>query len=406
MGKEKELLMKKTILTSLYHLLWGRLQDNPELRRYYLYRLFSDMASGGSARFGMSYLYFQAGVSAQQIAFIMGTYAVSSLLVMQPVVWIVNALGIRKAFLVHFIPDVITSFIMLFIVTKTGHVGWIWPSLWMFTNAWAVMLERIPTTAYFTHFGKPETRGADLGLANIFERFASIAAPIVFGALMSEGAIVMYIVIKTVLGMLSSLMLGFKKDANIRVDVNPYRLGKLIPASVTKAFFVRATPAAFIDDLFFIWLVTMFSGNYKVVGIFYALKLGLEMLLSWLVGKYADLGRVRTFYMAAVFLTALFWVTVPFAASGWQVAALQFSVGLASLVVTIPFEREYHNMAKQAGDPLGWAIWREVAIQAGMAVGCTISFLLIGAVADWHWFMMLGAFASLAMLWILPQKEA
>ena len=397
--------MFSNITAKLYHNLWGRLQDNPDLRRYYLYRLFTDMASGGKANFAMSYLYFHLGVSVEQVVVIMMTYAMSCLLILKPVTAIINRVGVRRAYALHFIPSIMASAITIYIAMKGSPAGWFWPCAWMFVHAWNIMLDQIPTMAYFSHFGRPETRGADLGLATVFQRIASIGAPILFGYLLADGGMVAFVVVQSLIGLLAGFALGLKKDDPIHVDEDVFKLHKFAPKNFTLSFFVQNLPYAFTQDLFFIWLVMKFGGDYKTIGIFYGMRLALDMLLSWLIGKYSDAGRVRLFYILAVMLTSVFWLIMPFADFAWQIAALQFTLGLMRLAIDIPYEREYHNQAKQSGRPLAWSIWRMVSIESGLAVGSVFALLIVSHAQDWHWFMLLGAPAILSYLWVLPQKN-
>ena len=395
------------MLGRIYHTLWGRLEDNRELRRYYLHKLFAEIGNAAGARFTMSWFFFSGGISVEQIIGIVMTYAATCLLIMEPTRRLINFLGVRRAFLLHVLPKLLSFTVLLYAVhlVYLGQNPGLLLNLWMVIHAFKVMLSRVATTAYFTHFGQIESRGSDLGLATIFQKFAAIVAPVALGALIEVEGISVFIVIQTVFGLIASLMLGLKKDEGLQVYVHPFRYWHKVPLKVTKSFFFQNMPYFFMTDLFFIWLVIQFDGSYTVAGAFYGLKLAADMFLSWLVGKYTDLDKIRSFYITGVLLMALFWLLVPFSPNGMVVAILQFTVGLAGLVVDIPFERTYYNMAKQSGDPVGWALWREVSIQSGILAGGFVCLIILQFVTDWHWLIMLGAPASIAWLYLTPEKN-
>jgi hypothetical protein len=105
-----------------------------------------------------------------------------------------------------------------------------------------------------------------------------------------------------------------------------------------------------------------------------------------------------------VLITSTFWLILPFVQDAWAIVILQFTLGLAGLVTSIPFESAYHNAAKEAGKPLEFAVWREISIQSGMVLGCIliITALQFGLVSDWRTLIPLGSMSALALLFVIP----
>ncbi len=370
-----------------------------DLKRYYLYRFLSDIAASGNARFTMAYFFFN-GVSALEIALVISVYGASCLLAVKPVAMITGRLGIHKTFLLHMIPLVIVYAIVWKIHDMGAEVS-LWFYAWQFFHAWNVMLMRIPLTAYFSHYGRPELRGRELGLAGVIQRAAALAAPVIFGALVDETGLMLYYTLQTLILLGAAFSLGIRDDKHIKVDLRPYRFYRIVPGNVSKTFFFSRTSYIFTDDLFFIWVAVSFGGM-MFAGVFTAARLGCEMLLSWWVGDRVDRGRVRSLFFGCVALSALFWLVVPFAANAVEIFALQFTVGLAGLIVDIPAEQQYHNRAKESGQELNYAVWKEICIHAGIVVSGVFAVLILSFVEDWRWGIMLGAPAMLAYLWMTP----
>lgn len=379
--------------------------SSKDLNKYFLSNFFSDLASGAGAQFTMSWFYFNGNVSAKEIVAIMLSFGVSALIILPLVKFLLKRIGIRRTFMLHIIPKTISACLIFYAyhLAVSGESPTIILMLWMFFHAFTIIFSRTSSTAYFTFFGKNEDRGKDLGMASIISKIAAVASPVFFGSSINEGGMLVFIVIQTILTFLSSLCLGFNRDKHVTVNHPILSYWKRAPKRLTKGVTFAQLARPFMDDLFFIWLVASFSGDYQVVGIFYGLKLALDMILSYYVGKYADKDKVRPYYIIGVLLAAAFWLVVPFAENGWVIAVLQFSLGLSSLVIDIPYEREYHNMAKE--DPIGYALWRETCVLIGFTFACLLALLLMTYVEQWHWFMLLGAPATLAMLWMAPQKN-
>lgn len=375
-----------------------------DLNRYFFSKFFSSLGSMASARFTMSWFYFNGNLSAADIVMIMFAFSFTSLLILPFAQFLLKNIGIRRTFSLHIIPKILTACLLFYAyhVTISGESPFYLLILWMMIHAFKVMFSRPASNAYFTFFGKNENRGKDLGMASIVTKIAAVVSPIFFGRLINDGGMLTFLVLQAILTLLASLSLGFDRDKHVTVKHPILSYRKRVPSRLTKGLTLTEIARPFMDDLFFIWLVASFSGDYQVVGAFYGFKLALDMVLSYYVGKYADKDKMRPYYILGVLLTSSFWLVVPFAENGWIVAVLQFSLGLSSLVIDIPYEREYHNMAKE--DPIGYALWREICTLSGFSFACILALILMQYVQEWHWLMLLGVPATLAMLWMTPQK--
>ncbi len=397
--------------------IFGDVVSNVELRRYYLQHFASAISAAGNARFSMSYFFLYGGITVADVILTMTVWAVFALSALYPVAWLVNRIGVRKTHALHVIPNLVTLAIvltMIFRIQNAEPVGFLF-FVWMAVHGWKVMLKRLPLTAYFSHYGSTETRGRDVALAQGLTNIAAILSPLLFGTLIDQGHIVYFVLIAAAFSFTTSFCFGFKKDKDIKIDLHWKEILPVMPKRIKKALFFPQLVLPFMDDLFFIWILLLFDKNFALVGGLYAVKLALDMVLSWGVGQITDKSNIRPFYILAITLTTLFWFTVPFITKEtsiygveamWIYAALQFSVGLATLVWDGPYDSWYHNAAKRSREPFAFAISREVVIQMGMVLGGVLGLTLIQFTNNWHWFIMLGAPATLARLWMMPKKSS
>jgi hypothetical protein len=398
----------------------GGVATNMELRRYYLQHLFSAISSAGGAQFTMSFFFLYGGATVSDVILTMVIYAVSALLAIVPVAKLVNLFGVKKVHALHVIPKTLSMLICLYMVAliAKGEVVGNWFFLWMVVHGWTVMLKRIPLRAYFSHHGKNENRGKDIAFAQAVTTVAAILSPLFFGNLIDDGFIAIYFLINFTLSLMASTSLGLDKDDHVRIDLDFKKLSSVMPSRVKKALFFPRLVAPFMDDLFFIWILLLFGNSYSLVGGFVAVKLAIDLLLSWWVGQRTDNENVRHLYSRAIMATACFWALVPFISSSffmdtlpdasyaiWVFSALQFTVGLATLVWDGPYESWYHNEAKSSGEPLGFALMREVVVQSAIIVGGLACWGLVQMVDNWHWFILLGVPATLARLWMMPANR-
>ncbi|HDN60106.1 MAG TPA: MFS transporter, partial [Candidatus Marinimicrobia bacterium] len=247
---------------------------NKELKRYYLYNFLRSLVKIKGSYFAMAYFYFH-GFPASAVVLNIIVYSVTCLLIIKPISKLIGTLGIKKTFILHSIPVLISFFIVTNISLEWSSLFY----LWMFVHAFAVMLYRIPLTAYFSHYGNHETRGKEVGLANVVQKLASVAGPILFGALIDQTGLVVFFAIKTLIHFAAAFVLGLKNDSRVKVDTSIFKLSRIVPRKVSKAFFFSQLPYPFVSDLFFIW-VTLKFGSFTLAGIFISAKVALEILLS------------------------------------------------------------------------------------------------------------------------------
>lgn len=121
------------------------------------------------------------------------------------------------------------------------------------------------------------------------------------------------------------------------------------------------------------------------------------MAVSYLTGYFSDKGKIKKVFYAAVALTSVLWLFVPFVKETTGIFMLQFILGITNLVVETPVEREYYNLAKLSGNDLGFAFVREWSIQAGLVVGSALTLIAVLFIKQWQYLLVLGALYPLAL---------
>lgn len=372
-----------------------------ELRKYYLYNLVISIFDMGSGNFTMVYFYFH-GFSVMAILGAILTYGLTCLVILKPVGILLEKIGPQRTFRLHIISEVLKylSFLCIFIVPSHALAFFL---LVQFFNAFNVMLSRIPLTAYFSAYGDNAKRGQQIGLTNNIQLVCGVLVPIVVGALIQQTGIIIITSVIFIAHVIAAFILTFDEHVKIKNPIQIKNLIALVPAAFTKSFFISKLAYPFSADLLAIYIAITLQ-SFAVLGIFIGLRTGIAVVLNYAVGRMTDTKNIRSIYFFAVIVSSLFWLVLPSIHEATAIFILQFTLGLAGLVTSIPFEGVYHNTAKESGAPLQFAIWREITIQAGLVVGTSITMLLLwtGLVKNWQTLLPFGALSALAMLFILP----
>lgn len=372
-----------------------------EIKRYYLYNFIINAIDTGSGNFTMVYFYFH-GFSIIAILSTILTYGVTCLIILKPVGILIERIGPQNTFRLHGVSEVLKYFSLLCIFFFPEHQLAFF-LLWQFFNGFNVMLSRIPLTAYFSTYGDNSKRGSQIGLTNNIQILASIIVPILAGALIQRTGIVLISSITTLGSIIAIFVLRFDGRVAIKNVVNFRELYRSVPKSFTKSFFISKLVYPFSADLLSIYIAISLK-SFTVLGIFVGLRTAINILLNYFVGNLTDKRSIHLFFFGSVIISSAFWLVLPFLHEAKAVFLLQFTLGLAGLITSIPYESVYHNIAKQSGNSLQFALWREVVIQAGLVVGCIVIIMLLktGVVSDWQILLPFGAVSALAMLFFLP----
>jgi hypothetical protein len=371
------------------------------MKRYYLYNFLVSSASITGGHFTMVYFYLH-GFSITAIITAVLTYGLTCLAILKPVGILIERLGPQTTFRLHAVAEVAKylALISIFLFPLWDYQFFL---LIQFFNAFRVMMSRIPLTAYFSAYGDNLHRGSQIGLTNNVQVAATVIVPALAGALIEDTGLVLISTISLVVNLIAISVLKFDGSVRVRNPVRFKRLMQAVPRPFTRAFFVGHFPYPFVADLVSIYIAVVF-GSFTVLGLFIALRTAVSVLLNYVVGRMTDAHRARRFFFWGALVSSTFWMFLPFIQDAWAIVLLQFTLGLAGLVTSIPFEGAYHNAAKEADKPLEFAVWREVALQSGMVLGCILFIFLLesGLVADWRMLLPLGAISAFAMLFALP----
>lgn len=370
-----------------------------QMKRYYLYSFLVNAVTLHG--FTMVYFYFN-GYSITAIVGAILVYGATCLAILKPVAVLVERIGPQTTFRLHAISDIAkyVSLVSIFLLPTWGYYFFF---LLSFFNSFNVMLSRIPLTAYFSAYGDSLHRGSQIGLVNNIQVLAAVLMPVLAGALIEETGLILTATIALVVNLIAISVLKFDETVRVRDPVRFRSLRQAVPRPFTRAFFVAHLPYPLAADLFAIYIAAAF-GSFTIYGMFVGLRVAVTILLNYVVGRMTDAHRARRLFFWGVLLSSAFWLFLPFVREAWAIVILQFTLGLGGLVTSIPFEGAYHNEAKRAEKPLEFAIWREIAIQSGLVIGCLLLILAIetGLVADWRTLLPLGAISGLALLFVLP----
>ena len=374
---------------------------NTEIKKYYLYNFIINAVDTGSGNFTMVYFYFH-GFSVIAVLGAILTYGLTCLIILKPVGILIEKIGPQSTFRLHGIAEVLKYFSLIFIFIFPAHQLSFF-LLWQFFNGFNVMLRRIPLTAYFSVYGDNNKRGSQIGLTNNIQILASVIVPVIAGALIEQTGIILITTIATAVNIFAIFVLNFDVRVKMENPVNFKRLFSSVPISFTKSFFFGKLVYPFAADLLSIYIAISLH-SFTVLGIFIGLRTAANVFLNYFVGRMTDTRIIRPFFFGSVLISSAFWLVLPFVQEANAIFLLQFTLGLAGLITSIPFESVYHNVAKQSKTPVQFALWREVATQAGLVVGSAVIILLLkfNIVSDWRLLLPLGSISALALLFVLP----
>jgi len=374
---------------------------NNELKKYYLYNFIISAVDTGSGNFTMVYFYFH-GFSVIDILVGILAYALTCLIIIKPVGILLEKIGPQNTFRLHGVFEALKYFSLLLIfILPTLQLEFF--LLWQIFNGFNVMLGRIPLTAYFSIYGDNGKRGLQIGLMNDIQILASVIVPVVAGTLIDRTGIVYIATITTVVNILAIFVLNFDGRIKITNRVNFGKLFSSVPMAFTKSFFVGKLVYPFAADLLSIYIAISLR-SFTILGVFVGLRTLASIFLNYFVGKMTDAHLMRRFFYGTVLISSVFWLILPFVHETLAIFLLQFTFGLAGLITSIPFESAYHNVAKESGNSIEYALWREVVIQMGIVVGTAFVILVLkfDLVSDWRILLPLGSISTLALLFVLP----
>lgn len=348
----------------------------------------------------MVYFYFH-GFSILAILGAILTYGITCLVILKPISILLEKIGPQKTFRLHIISELLKYLSLLSVFVFPTYALFFFLAC-QFFNAFNVMLSRIPLTAYFSAYGDNNKRGQQIGLTNNIQLISGVLMPIIAGAFIQETGIVIITTIIFVANVIATFILTFDERVKIKNPVQIKQLFKNVPRAFTNSFFFGKLAYPFAADLLSIYIAIALH-SFTVLGIFIGLRTGASIFLNYLVGRVTDTKNIHYLYFWGVILSSTFWIILPFVHTSYAIFALQFTLGLAGLITTIPFEGAYHNVAKESDTPLQFALWREIAIQGGLVVGTLVTMLILwtGVVSNWQSLLPFGALSVLSMLFIL-----
>jgi predicted MFS family arabinose efflux permease len=320
------------------------------------------------------------------------TYGVTCLIILKPINRLVGRIGVKRTFFLHIVASVIMLTIALNISVQHKYLFF----LWQFTNAFAIMLYRIPLNAYFSKFGNVKTRGKEFSYTLIVQNLAAMVAAIVLGELIDRTGLHIYLWISTGLTVIAALVLWGKDEDDKKIHIDTRTRRQDIPVRIRRAYFYSRLPYAFNNDFLVIW-ITVAVGKFALAGIYFAMTILAQMTVSYIAGYYSDRGKVKTIFYLAVAVTSVLWLFVPFVKNAFDIFILQFVIGIGNLVVETPVEREYYNLAKVSDHELSFAFIREQSIQSGLVIGGIITLVAVSLIKQWHYLLVLGALYPLAL---------
>lgn len=374
--------------------------SNKKLKGYYLYNFLISAVDTGSGNFTMVYFYLH-GMPTIAVLGAMFTYSLTCLVILKPVGILIEKIGPQKVFYLSAVTNALKYFAILSIFVFPTH-DLVFFLLWQFFNGFNVMFSRIPLNSYFSAYGDNDKRGSQIGLVNNIQILASAIVPILAGALIEKTGIIIITTITTAVNILATFVLKFDDDVKIKDPVQFKNLYKNFPKPFTKAFFFNSLVNPFTADLLSIYIAITLN-SFTVLGIFIGLRTAVNIFLNYFVGHLTDRSSIKLIFFISIFVSSLFYIILPFIHVSSTLFLLQFTLGLASLIISIPFESAYHNVAKKSENPIQFALWREVAKQTGLVLGSglTILALYFGVVTNWQLLLPLGSVSALAMLFIL-----
>jgi MFS family permease len=263
-------------------------------------------------------------------------------------------------------------------------------------NAFVVMLCRIPLNAYFSRFGDIGNRGKEFSYGIIAQNLAAIIAVVFLGKLIDKTGLHIFLVIQTITIIIAALILWGSDGDDMKIAIPTEVKKEDVPLRVRRAYLYSRLPYAFNKDMLVIW-ITILMGKFVLTGIYFAITIVSQMIVSYLAGYFSDKGTIKKVFYVAVALTAFLWLFIPFVRFSFDVFLLQFILGVSNLVVETPVEREYYNLAKLSGNDLGFSWVREWSIQSGIVLGCLLTLVLVFFVKQWQYLLLLGAFYPLAL---------
>lgn len=265
------------------------------------------------------------------------------------------------------------------------------------------MLGRIPLTAYFSAYGDNNIRGSQIGLTNNIQILASVIVPVLAGALIEKTGIILITTIAALANIVAIFVLEFDGRVSMKNPIQFKKLLSNIPTSFTKSFFFGKLAYPYAADLLSIYIAIALN-SFTILGVFIGLRTAVTILLNFIIGRSTDTKNIRPLFFWSVILSSAFWFVIPFVHEAAAIFVLQFTLGLAGLLTSIPFESAYHNTAKQSGNPLQFSLWREVATQTGLVLGSFVIMLLLhfNFVSEWQSLLPIGAISALALLFVLP----
>ena len=379
-----------------------RMFSSKKLKGYYLYNFLISAVNTGSGNFTMVYFYLH-GMPIMAVLGAMFTYSLTCLVILKPVGILIEKIGPQKTFYLSAITGALKYFAILSIFIFPEH-KLVFFLLWQFFNGFNVMLSRIPLNSYFSAYGDNDKRGSQIGLVNNIQILASAIVPILAGVLIEKTGIIIITTITTIVSIAAIFVLKFDDDVKIKDPVHFKSLFKKFPKPFTKAFFFDCLANPFTADLLSIYIAITLN-SFTVLGIFIGLRTAVNIFLNYFVGHMTDKNSVKIIFIVSIFVSSIFYFVIPFVHIPSTLFLLQFTLGLAGLIISIPFESAYHNVAKKSDSPIQFALWREVAKQTGLVIGSGLTMLILyfGVVSNWQMLLPLGAISAFAMFFILPQ---
>lgn len=371
---------------------------NANLKRYYLHNFLQALVTAEGSFFAMAYFY-KLGLSATGVIFATMIYASAAYGTLELAAWLVNRIGVKATFFLHLIPLFIKYLFTINVTPDRLYFVYIIN----FIHGINLMLYRVPVTAYFSRFGDNDRRGRQLSYINIIYGIVGMAFALFFGSALDHHGFVLVITIQMAILAISDVVLWSRSDPNLKMFVETRIEERRVPFKVLKTYFTGDLPYTFTADLFFIW-VTLIVGSFTLAGIFIALRILAEIIVSYLVGLWSDREQIRKIFYGAVFLSSIFYIFVPLVGSALWMFILQFSIGLAGLAVDIPVEREYHNLAKSSTNEISFSVAREKSGNLGMIVGGAAAIGIIAIVKDWHVLLFFGMLYPLSRMFMFENE--
>jgi len=287
--------------------------------------------------------------------------------------YLCTKIGLRKS-MFFYLPFLLMLIGMLYFIKEFNIPLWVIAV----TSGMQTALYFVPLNIIFARAANEKKMGSSVGKLMAYSQIASLAAPLIGGAVAVSGGFQLLFVGSALLFIFSGSFLFLISDADDRVEVDfrkvPAFFKKYPRYAIVQVFqFFQKT----LEDV--IWPVFVFLAfnNILSVGLVGSLLGAGSCFFMLFVGKRADNGSKRLLLKIGALMLAIIWLCRFFIHG--QAAYYVFTVfaGFFGVLITIPFGAMAYNISKK-GDIAEFNIFRELTILAGRVMSFGLVLMVVG----------------------------